>query len=97
MYLRRSTAESVTGDAAMFHAIGQRLDPRPGWGLEPSTTPGGDPSWCFEQRGRVVLSVGVTDGVISAFVPDHDAEVQFTDVDALLAWISLEGWTRLDR
>ena len=97
MYLRRSTVESVTGDAAMLHARGQRLDPRPGWGLEPSTTPGGDPSWCFEQRGRVVLSVGVTDGVISAFVPDHDAEVQFTDVDALLAWISLEGWTRLDR
>lgn len=82
----------MTSDDELFLAIGKRLEHRPGWSLEPSTTPGGPTSWCFDEHGRVLLSITVSDGVISAYLPEGDVEVQFADLEALSAWVSLAAW-----
>ena len=83
----------MSDDDKVLEAIGERLGRRPGWHLEPSPSPGGPVSWCFEEHGRVLLSVTVADGTISAYRPDGDVEVQFADLEALMAWVSLAGWT----
>ena len=85
----------MSDDDRLFEAIGDRLGRRPGWRLESSPTPGGPMSWCFEEHGRVLLSVTVTAGTISAYLPDGDVEVEFADLEALVAWVSLAGWTRV--
>jgi hypothetical protein len=60
---------------------------RPGWRLEPRTTPGATPLWCFVANGRVVYSVRAEGGVIRLYIMESDEEVAFRDVNGLTAFL----------
>lgn len=77
----------MTGDDELFDRVGRRLQQRPGWRYEPSTTPGAQPSWCLVRRSEVLLGATVIGGVHSVYLAEEDREIDFPDVDALMAWI----------
>jgi hypothetical protein len=78
----------VSADDALFDRVGQALtESHSGWTFEPSTSPGGPPSWCLDPDGEVTVSVTVIDGVISLYLPAEDHEIRFADIDQLTAWI----------
>jgi hypothetical protein len=60
---------------------------RPGWRLEPRTTPGATPLWCFVDNGRIVYSVTAEADVIHLYVMESDLEVTFRNIDGLKAWL----------
>jgi hypothetical protein len=60
---------------------------RPGWRLEPRTTPGATPLWCFVANGRVVYSVTAESGLIRLYIMDSDEEVALRDTVGLTAWL----------
>jgi hypothetical protein len=60
---------------------------RPGWRLEPRTTPGATPLWCFVVDGKVEFSVTAEGGSVRLYVMDTDQEVVFGDVEELTAWL----------
>lgn len=60
---------------------------RPGWRLEPSTTPGAPPLWCFVDGGSIEFSVTVDDGAIHLYVMKTDREILFADTAALTGWL----------
>jgi hypothetical protein len=60
---------------------------RPGWRLEPRTTPGATPLWCFVAGGRVEYSVTAEGGVIRLYIMESDEEVAFRNADGLTAWL----------
>jgi len=60
---------------------------RPGWRLEPRTTPGASPVWCFVVEGQIEFSVAVEDGVIRVYVMETDQEVVLADAVELTAWL----------
>ena len=62
---------------------------RPGWRLEPRTSPGATPLWCFVVGGKVECSVTVADGTIRLYEMETDREVVFADVAALTAWLQV--------
>ncbi len=74
-------------DDQLFDEVGRLLEPRLHWNLEPSTTPGGAPSWCFDPGGEVELSVSVSDGLIDVYQVQQDRDLFFPGVDALAAWV----------
>ena len=63
------------------------LGRRPGWRLEPRTTPGATPLWCFVAGGEVVCSVTSDEGLIRLYVMATDEEVVFADAGDLTAWL----------
>ena len=78
-------------DDALFAQVGQALEHRRGWHFEPSTTPGGPPSWCLDPGGRITLSVIVVDGAVTVYVPESDRDVVVDGVDGLLTWLDAYG------
>jgi hypothetical protein len=60
---------------------------RPGWRLEPRTTPGASPLWCFVDQGKVVFSVTSEGTSIHLYEMDSDREVVFAGVDELTMWL----------
>jgi len=74
-------------DDELFDHVGRRLQQRPAWRYEPSTTPGVQPSWCLVRQGEILLGVTVIDGVHSVTVPEDDTVIDFADSDGLMAWI----------
>ena len=70
-----------------FDQVGAALTARPGWRYEPSTTPGGAPSWCLVGQGEIELSVSVEGDAISIYRPDREAEVTVDGIPALMTWI----------
>ena len=62
------------------------LGGRPGWRLEPRSTPGTTPLWCFVVNGKIEFSVTADGGSIHLYVMDTDRELVFPDADALMAW-----------
>lgn len=60
---------------------------RPGWRLEPSSTPGIPPLWCFVFDGKIEFSVTADDRSIRLYVMDTDQEIVFKDADGLMAWL----------
>ncbi len=77
----------MSADDELFDRIGAALRERGGWRYEPSTTPGGLPSWCFDPGGEPVVSVNVVDGAVVAYLPVQDRDVTFGNLDALLRWM----------
>jgi hypothetical protein len=67
--------------------IAELVQGRPGWRLEPRTTPGATPLWCFVVEGKVEFSVAAEGGSIRLYVMDTDQEFVFEDVDALTVWL----------
>jgi len=78
-------------DEELFESMGRALEGRSGWHYEPSTTPGGLPSWCLDPGGRVTLSANVVDGMVTVYVPEDDREVAVGGVRALLVWLDAFG------
>jgi hypothetical protein len=60
---------------------------RPGWRLEPQTSPGASPLWCYVAGGKVECSVTVVEGAIRLYEMETDREIVFPDVTALTAWL----------
>jgi hypothetical protein len=60
---------------------------RPGWRLEPRSTPGTTPLWCFVFNGKIEFSVTVDDGTIHLYVMETDQEIIFKNADGLMAWL----------
>jgi hypothetical protein len=58
-----------------------------GWRLEPRTTPGASPLWCFLSDGKVVFSVSVEGSAIALYVMDTDDEMTFPSRAALEIWL----------
>ena len=71
--LRRELADLVGGLA--------------GWRLEPQTTPGASPLWCFVADGKVEYSVTVDGPAIALYVMETDGEIAFSGRDAFVAWL----------
>ncbi len=67
--------------------IVELLEGRPGWRLEPRTTPGATPLWCFVSEGEIEFSVAAEDGVIHLYRMATDEEFAFRDAEALTAWL----------
>ncbi len=63
------------------------LQSRRGWSLEPQTTPGAPPTWCFGSGGESELSVSVDGGTVCAYLIDNDQEITLEDTEALTAWL----------
>lgn len=84
------------------------LGGRPGWRLEPMSTPGSPSAWCFVFDGKVEFSVTANSGSILLYVMATDQEIVFEDRDAFTTWLrdhrpealqervaSLPTWSRL--
>ena len=65
----------------------QLLGGRPGWRLEPRSTPGAGPLWCFVFNGKIEYSVEVQGTTIHLYVMDTDREIVFPDGDSLMTWL----------
>ena len=72
----------------LWKELSRLLQARRGWSLEPQTTPGADPLWCFGIGGHWQLAVGVEDGAVSVFHTDKDQEVIFADGVAFEDWLN---------
>ena len=81
----------MSADDVLFDQVGAELTKRPGWRYEPSTTPGGPPSWCLDPAGEILLSVSVYEGSILLYVPSEDWEVPIDNLEGLLRWVDAKG------
>lgn len=77
----------MSSDDELFALLGERLGSRPDWNFEPSTTPGAQPSWCFDPHGEITISVSLVEGAITIYLPNLDREIAVDDLDALSAWM----------
>jgi hypothetical protein len=73
----------------LFDEVGRMVGARPDWHYEPSTSPGGPPSWCLDPGGEPTLSVTVIDGNIAVYLPATDQEIAVDNLDALRSWIEI--------
>jgi hypothetical protein len=60
---------------------------RPGWRLEPRSTPGTSPLWCFVFNGKIEFSVAVEEGSIRLYVMEIDRDIIFDDAEGLMTWL----------
>jgi hypothetical protein len=60
---------------------------RPGWRLEPRSTPGATPLWCFVFGGKIEFSVTADGDSIHLYVMETDEEILFNDTDELTKWL----------
>ena len=60
---------------------------RPGWRLEPRSTPGATPLWCFVFSGRIEFSVSTEGESIHLYVMETDEDVVFQDEQELTTWL----------
>jgi hypothetical protein len=62
---------------------------RPGWRLEPRTTPGASPVWCFVANGEIDLSASADDGALHLYVMATDQEFVMQTAEELNAWLEI--------
>jgi hypothetical protein len=77
----------MTTDDLLFDRVGEALTARGGWRYEPSSSPGGPPSWCLDPGGEAVVEVSVLEGAVVVYLPATDRDVSFADLDGMLAWL----------
>lgn len=75
------------GGGPSTNEIRDLLVGRPGWRLEPRSTPGSTPLWCFVFNGKIEFSVTVEDGSVRLYVMETDQEIQFANGESLTAWL----------
>jgi hypothetical protein len=63
------------------------LEGRPGWRLEPRTTPGATPLWCFVEGGEIEFSVTAEKDLVRLYVMATDQEIVFADPEQLTTWL----------
>jgi len=59
---------------------------RPGWRLEPKSTPGSAPVWCFVFGGKIEFSVTADSDSIHLYEMETDRDIAFNDADELAKW-----------
>jgi hypothetical protein len=73
-------------------ALADRIDGimggRPGWELEPQSSPGSALLWCLRSEDDPVLTVGAEEGRISVYLVEADMEFLLADPEALSAWLA---------
>ncbi len=63
------------------------LAQRPGWRLEPQSTPGAPPLWCYTDDEPPEFSVSaLEDGVLLRELSSEQV-IRFADVEALTSWL----------
>jgi hypothetical protein len=75
------------GGVPSTNEIRDLLVGRPGWRLEPQSTPGATPLWCFVFNGKIEYSVTAVEGSLRLYVMETDQEIAFADEEALTAWL----------
>lgn len=75
------------GGGPSTNEILELLGGRPGWRLEPRSTPGASPLWAFVFNGKIEYSVTVDGGSIRLYVMDTDQEIAFDNADGLMSWL----------
>ncbi len=60
---------------------------RPGWRLEPRTTPGASPVWCFVVNGEIELSASADNDGLHLYVMATDQEFVMPTTEDLTAWL----------
>jgi hypothetical protein len=73
--------------AASGNEMHDLLGGRPGWRLEPRSTPGATPLWCFVFGGKIEFSVTADGNAIHLYVMETDQEIVFKDAGALMTWL----------
>ncbi len=68
-------------------ALVDLVDGVPGWRLEPRTTPGSSPLWCFVADGKIEFSVSVEGTELVLYDMDTDRDTRFADRETLEAWL----------
>jgi hypothetical protein len=63
------------------------LEGRPGWRLEPRTTPGATPLWCFVDQGVIEFSVTAEKDRVRLYVMATDEEIVFGNAEQLTTWL----------
>jgi hypothetical protein len=78
-----------TGGGPSSNEILDLLVGRPGWRLEPRSTPGSTPLWCFVLNGRIEFSVtvDVDTRLVRLYVMETDQEIIFGDGEGLMDWL----------
>lgn len=59
----------------------------PGWRLEPRTTPGASPLWCFVSDGKIEFSVTVEGSELVLYDMETHRDARFADREALGTWL----------
>lgn len=77
----------MTSSADQRKQLVDLLRGRPGWRLEPRTTPGATPLWCFVENGEIEFSVTVDGRLLRLYVMENDQEVVFPDRNGLTVWL----------
>ena len=75
------------GGGPTTNDILELLGGRPGWRLEPRSTPGAPPLWCFVANGRIEFSVTADRQSVRLYVMETDQEIVFDDGNGLMAWL----------
>jgi hypothetical protein len=72
---------------ALTNEILDLLGRRPGWRLEPSSTPGSPPLWAFVYNGKIEYSVRADGDTIRLYVMETDQDIVFDNADGLMSWL----------
>ncbi len=67
--------------------LAELVGQRPGWRLEPRSTPGATPLWCYMDEGRIEFSVTAQEDKLRLYVMATDEEFTLDDPAALTDWI----------
>ena len=84
------------GDQSRTH-LADLLGDRAGWRLEPRTTPGASPLWCYVDTGQVELSVTAERDGVHLYIMDNDRELLFEDAKGSNRGYGHTGATRSTR
>lgn len=60
---------------------------RPGWRLEPTSSPGSSIVWCFVFGGKIEFSVTADVDSIQLYEMETDREITFKDPEELATWL----------
>jgi hypothetical protein len=77
----------MTPGGSTTNEILELLGDRPGWRLEPRSTPGSTPLWCFVFNGKIEYSVTADRSAVRLYVMETDQEIVFDNGDGLMAWL----------
>lgn len=75
------------GAGSARKALADLFSGRPGWRLEPRSTPGATPLWCFVVGGKIEFSLTAERDSIHLYVMDTDQDVVFKDSGELTEWL----------
>lgn len=70
-------------DKELWADLSSYLKRRKGWSLQPMSSPGAPPTWCYRSGAKISLQASVLRGAICVYVMEDDREVRFQTVEEL--------------